>query len=209
MPGWCQRNVCDWVRLNSNGSDPWTVRVVDAIPDSPNYALKFADGSMLPQSFVDGKMQGPYVGPHSADFLRGALLFKHGGVFMDVGNILFRRLDRVGWKELEDSASLYQICVPISEWMHRLICVDFANHLVLLSVRPDNSEPLHDGTKRRSIHQEMARSFRVLLAGSYRPQRHHGQPPSPIRDETRLQRQSCIELPLGLQSRRPNRLRVH
>lgn len=117
MPGWCQRNVCDWVRLNSNGSNPWTVRVVDAVPESPNYALKFADRSMLPQSFVDGKMQGPYVGPHSADFLRGALLFKHGGVFMDVGNILFRRLDRVGWEELEDPASPYQVCVPISEWM--------------------------------------------------------------------------------------------
>ncbi|KAF2172781.1 hypothetical protein M409DRAFT_62477 [Zasmidium cellare ATCC 36951] len=113
MPGWCQRNVINWVRLNSTSSNPWTVRVVDAIPTSPNYALNFADGSLLPQTFVHGNMQGPYIGPHSADFLRGALLYTHGGVFMDVGNILFRDLDRIGWKELEDPASPYQICTPI------------------------------------------------------------------------------------------------
>ena len=32
---------------------------------------------------------------------------------MDVGNILFRHLDLIGWNELEDPESPYNICVPI------------------------------------------------------------------------------------------------
>lgn len=115
MPGWCQRNVFDWVRINGGDSNPWTIRVLDAVPESPNHALKFVDADMLPTAFVEGNMKGPYVGPHSADFLRGALLYKFGGAFMDVGNFLFRGLDRIGWRELEDPDSPYQICVPLSE----------------------------------------------------------------------------------------------
>ncbi|EME82054.1 uncharacterized protein MYCFIDRAFT_30457 [Pseudocercospora fijiensis CIRAD86] len=116
MPGWCQRNVYDWVRICGDGSDtpePWTIRVLDAIPSSPNYALNFVTPDQVPQSFVQGAMQGPYTGPHSADFLRGALLYNHGGVFMDVGNILFRHLDHIAWNTLTSSTSPYRIAVPI------------------------------------------------------------------------------------------------
>lgn len=125
MPSWCQRNVFGWIRICSRGDKPWTVRVLDAIPDSPNYALNFVPKEMLPESFVAGDMVGPYVGPHSADFLRGALLYQHGGVFMDVGNILFRHPDHIGWNELEDPASPYQIAVPI---MYEQV---LANHFVM------------------------------------------------------------------------------
>lgn len=113
MPGWNQRNVCGWVRTCGSGEKPWTVRVLDADPQSPNYALKFVPKEYLPNSFVDGDMVGPYIGPHSADFLRGALLYLYGGVFIDVGCILTRHLDRIGWNELEDPDSPYRISVPI------------------------------------------------------------------------------------------------
>jgi hypothetical protein len=121
MPSWCQRNVINWVRLH--GPD-WTVRVLDHVPGSPNHALKWIDAEVLPEAFVKGTMTGPYVGPHSADFLRGAALFAYGGAWMDVGNILFRNLEKVCWEQLENEESPYTVCVP---WMFEQYT---ANHFV-------------------------------------------------------------------------------
>ena len=109
MPGWCQRNVADWVRICGG----WTVRILDNVPDSPNYALKYLSSALLPEAFVERKMDGPYIGPHSADFLRGACLYEHGGAYMDVGNILFRHMDRICWNQIEDPKSLVHIAVPL------------------------------------------------------------------------------------------------
>ncbi|KAK5125962.1 hypothetical protein LTR85_011317 [Meristemomyces frigidus] len=122
MPGWCQRNVSNWIRLC--GPSGWTIRILDSTPESPNNALKFLPSEMLPKSFVDGKMDGPYVGPHSADFLRGACLYLFGGVYMDVGIILVRDMDRICWKQLEDPASPFQVLAP---WMYDTV---IANHFV-------------------------------------------------------------------------------
>jgi hypothetical protein len=121
MPSWCQHNVINWVRLHGDG---WTVRVLDTVPNSPNHALKWLDPEVLPEAFVKGTMTGPYVGPHSADFLRGATLFAYGGAWMDVGNILFRRLDKVCWDQLADENSPYTVSVP---WMYEQY---MANHFV-------------------------------------------------------------------------------
>lgn len=121
MPKWCQRNIINWIRLHDS---TWTVRILDTVPNSPNNALTWIDPSVLPKTFVEGTMTGPYVGPHSADFLRGAALHAYGGVWMDVGNILFRDLDRVCWNQLSDEKSPYTICVP---WM---IEQNFGNHFV-------------------------------------------------------------------------------
>jgi hypothetical protein len=121
MPSWCQHNIINWVRLH--GSE-WTVRVLDTVPGSPNHALKWIDPAILPEAFVKGTMTGPYVGPHSADFLRGAALFSYGGVWMDVGNILFRHLDKVCWDQLADENSPYTVSIP---WMFEQYT---ANHFV-------------------------------------------------------------------------------
>jgi hypothetical protein len=110
MPSWCQRNVADWVRICGPS---WTVRVLDTVPDSPNHALKFADPGLLPEAFVKGTMDGPYVGPHSMDFLRGALLIEHGGIAMDVGCILMRDLARVCWNQLADPNSPFEVATPV------------------------------------------------------------------------------------------------
>ncbi|KAK6067346.1 capsule polysaccharide biosynthesis protein [Seiridium cupressi] len=121
MPGWCQRNVIDWVRIC--GPD-WTIRILDNEPTSPNYALRHVPAELLPEAFVKQEMNGPYVGPHSADFLRGACLLQHGGVFIDVGCILFRHMDRIGWDKLEDPNSPYQVAVPL------MYSQTMANHFV-------------------------------------------------------------------------------
>lgn len=121
MPAWCQRNVVGWVKINPG----WTTRVLDTVPDSPNHALKFIAPEMLPETFINGTMDGPYRGPHSADFLRGALLYLHGGVFMDVGIILFRPIDRICWAQLEDPGSPFQLRVP------NMYGTVIANHFVV------------------------------------------------------------------------------
>lgn len=59
-------------------------------------------------------MTGPYVGPHSADFLRGAALYTYGGVWMDVGTVLFRNIEKVCWAQLADDENPYTIGIP---WM--------------------------------------------------------------------------------------------
>lgn len=106
MPAWCKRNIFNWVRL----LDPsWTVHVLDTIPGSPNHALKWIDASELPESFVTGTMTGPWVGPHSADLLRNAALYRYGGVWTDVGTMLFRDFDRAFWDKLADDSTPYRI----------------------------------------------------------------------------------------------------
>lgn len=67
-------------------------------------------------------MVGPYTGPHSADFLRGACLYLYGGVWMDVGVVLIR--------QLEDPKSPFEVSVP---WMYGTV---MANHFV--ASRKDN-----------------------------------------------------------------------
>ncbi|KAH7408041.1 hypothetical protein BKA64DRAFT_776225 [Cadophora sp. MPI-SDFR-AT-0126] len=123
MPAWCQRNIFNWIRLCGPS---WTVRVLDNVPGSPNNALKWAESSeiKLPETFVKGTMDGPYTGPHSADFLRGACLYLYGGVWMDTGIILIRDLDRICWNQLADPSSPFQVSAPL---MHGTI---IANHFV-------------------------------------------------------------------------------
>jgi hypothetical protein len=121
MPAWCQRNVVDWVRIC--GSE-WTIRVLDNVPCSPNHALEYVPADMLPDTFVQRTHTGSYVGPHSADFLRGACLYEHGGAFMDVGNIMTRHMDHFCWNQLADPATPFQVAVPI---MYAQV---IANHFV-------------------------------------------------------------------------------
>lgn len=122
MPAWCQRNIINWIRLC--GPSGWTVRILDSVPHSPNNALTFLPPEMLPKSFVEGRMDGPYVGPHSADFLRGACLWLFGGVYMDVGIVLIRGLDEICWGQLEDEGSPFRVSIP---WMYGAVT---ANHFV-------------------------------------------------------------------------------
>ncbi|CAI6234838.1 unnamed protein product [Periconia digitata] len=110
MPPWCQRNVASWVRMHS--STNWTIRVLDSTPASPNYFLNYVSGDHLPDAFVGGTMDGPYVGPHSADMLRGACLFAHGGVFMDVGIPIVRGVERVCWGVLESEGNGFEVAAP-------------------------------------------------------------------------------------------------
>ncbi|KAK8133244.1 capsule polysaccharide biosynthesis protein [Apiospora kogelbergensis] len=92
MPPWTKRNVLGWARVLG---PEWTIRVLDGVPGSENNACRF------------GRMSGPYVATHSADFVRLPLMFLHGGCWLDVGALLMRSLDDV-WSALEDPAQPYE-----------------------------------------------------------------------------------------------------
>ncbi|KAF2000200.1 hypothetical protein P154DRAFT_534871 [Amniculicola lignicola CBS 123094] len=121
MPLWNCNNVIDWVRMLGPS---WTVRVLDKVPNSPNHALAWLKPEELPESFTHDTMTGPYVGPHSADFLRGAALYDYGGVWCDVGCIMLRDFDRICWTQLADEESPFTISTP---WM---LNQHIANHFV-------------------------------------------------------------------------------
>ncbi|MCJ1462998.1 hypothetical protein MMC07_001602 [Pseudocyphellaria aurata] len=106
MAPWCRRNVLAWVRRH----DPtWTVRVLDAIPDSPNYMYKFIGPENFPPAVNEGTITGSYKGQHVSDLVRLAVLYLHGGVYIDVSTVLFRRLEDICWAAIEDPSSPYEV----------------------------------------------------------------------------------------------------
>jgi hypothetical protein len=98
---WCQRNIIGWVRRHG---PLWTVRVLDMVDGSPNnYSNFFPDPkSFFPATLLRRTMTGNHVGPHAADLIRLPLLYLYGGVWLDVGFLLFRDLDDLCWQVLAD-----------------------------------------------------------------------------------------------------------
>ncbi|KAK5626102.1 hypothetical protein RRF57_001817 [Xylaria bambusicola] len=109
MPAWCLRNVIGWVRING---PEWTIRIVDDIPDSPNYGGKFIPKG-LPDAFYAGTMDGTHSGPHKADFLRGACIYEYGGAWIDSSTFMLRTIDDICWNELENPESPFRVAVPV------------------------------------------------------------------------------------------------
>lgn len=98
--------VINWVRKLGPS---WTVRIVDLAEDSPNNIYNFASKEWFPECFVDKTMDGAHAAQHAADLVRLPLLFEHGGVWMDVGNMLHTHLDTLFWHALTTPDSPYEI----------------------------------------------------------------------------------------------------
>uniref|UniRef100_A0A093V233 Putative sterigmatocystin biosynthesis P450 monooxygenase n=1 Tax=Talaromyces marneffei PM1 TaxID=1077442 RepID=A0A093V233_TALMA len=71
---------------------------------SPNhYSKYFSDPEcFFPAALLQKTMKGTHVGPHAADLIRLPLLYLYGGVWLDVGFLLFRDLDDLCWCALAD-----------------------------------------------------------------------------------------------------------
>ncbi|KAI1434119.1 hypothetical protein GGR50DRAFT_664192 [Xylaria sp. CBS 124048] len=105
-----RHTVLNWVR--KLGRD-WTVRIVDLIDGSPNHIYNYVGEECFPDCFVQRTMDGPHAAQHAADLVRLPLLFEHGGVWMDVGNMLHTHLDELFWDALTGSDSPYEMAVWI------------------------------------------------------------------------------------------------
>lgn len=106
MPPWIQRNVISWIRRLS---PDWTVHLLNGIPESETYAGHYIDDALLPKAFLNNTMDGKHKGTHQSDVIRLPLLYLYGGVWMDVGTMLFRHIDDICWKQIEDAESPYEI----------------------------------------------------------------------------------------------------
>ncbi|RKU41398.1 hypothetical protein DL546_001256 [Coniochaeta pulveracea] len=105
-PPWGQRNIISWVRRH----DPsWTVRVLDTVEGSPTHVSKYISDDFFPDSFRGGTMSGPHVGPHSSDLVRLPLLYLYGGIWVDVGFLLFRSLDNLCWNVLSNTSNTLEL----------------------------------------------------------------------------------------------------
>ncbi|RYC64379.1 hypothetical protein CHU98_g1848 [Xylaria longipes] len=120
MSPWVQRNVINWVRRLG---PEWTVHLLDKVPDSPTNVACYIESSYFADAFNDNIMDGPDVGPHSGDLVRLPLIWKYGGVWIDVGTFLFRNIDDICWKQIEDPASPYEVAGFVIEMRPGVDCM--------------------------------------------------------------------------------------
>lgn len=105
-----RETIFNWVRKLGPS---WTVRLVDLVPGSPNNVYTFLDRSWLPECVNEGTMDGKHAPQHTSDLIRLPLLYLHGGVWMDVGNMLHTHLDDLFWNHLTAPDTPYEMAVWI------------------------------------------------------------------------------------------------
>lgn len=98
--------VLNWVRKLGPS---WTVRIVDLAEGSPNNIYNYVSKDWFPDCFINKTMDGTHAPQHAADLVRLPLLFEHGGVWMDVGNMLHTHLDDLFWNHLTAPDSPYEM----------------------------------------------------------------------------------------------------
>ncbi|KAI0514880.1 capsular polysaccharide synthesis protein-domain-containing protein [Xylaria bambusicola] len=120
LPPWVQRNIIGWVRRLG---PEWTVHVVDHVQGSDTNVTHYVESSYFPDCFNNHTMDGPTVGAHSGDLVRLPLVWKYGGVWLDVGTFLFRSIDDICWKQIEDPATPYEIAGFVIEMRPGVDCM--------------------------------------------------------------------------------------
>ncbi|RYP62028.1 hypothetical protein DL771_009898 [Monosporascus sp. 5C6A] len=85
---------------------------------------------LVPDCFVNRTMGGSHAGQQSADLVRLPLLFEHGGVWMDVGNMLHTHLGRLFWEPLTAPDSPYEMGVWITSGQIRKQWRSFGNYML-------------------------------------------------------------------------------
>ncbi|KAI0971983.1 hypothetical protein F4678DRAFT_430768 [Xylaria arbuscula] len=122
-----RHTVINWVRKLGSS---WTVRIVDLIDDSPNNVYNYVSKDWFPDCFINRTMDGRHAAQHAADLVRLPLLYEHGGVWMDVGNMLHTHLDDLFWNALTAPDSPYEMAVWIITGQIRKQWGSFGNYMM-------------------------------------------------------------------------------
>lgn len=119
--------VLNWVRKLGRS---WTVRIVDLVGGSPNHIYNYVGKEWFPDCFINNTMDGSHAAQHAADLARLPLLYEHGGVWMDVGNMLHTHLDQLFWGPLTSPGSQYEMAVWIISGQIRKEWGSFGNYML-------------------------------------------------------------------------------
>ncbi|KAI1778450.1 hypothetical protein F4818DRAFT_438609 [Hypoxylon cercidicola] len=119
--------VVNWVRKLGRS---WTVRIVDLTEGSPNNVYNYVSKDWFPDCFVNRTMDGRHAAQHAADLVRLPLLFEHGGVWMDVGNMLHTHLDPLFWNHLTAPDSPYEMATWMISGQIRKQWGSFGNYML-------------------------------------------------------------------------------
>ncbi|CAG7559694.1 unnamed protein product [Fusarium equiseti] len=122
-----QQTVLNWVRrLGST----WTVRLIDFADGSPNNIYKHVNEDWFPECFINKTMDGKHAPQHAADLARLPLIYEHGGVWMDVSNMLHTHLDTLFWDHLSSPDTPFEMAAWIITGQIRNKWGDFGNYMV-------------------------------------------------------------------------------
>ena len=106
MRSWCRRNIMNWVRRLG---PEWTVHVLDCVPGSETNVCHFIPDEYLPDALLNGTMDGPSKGAHAGDLVRLPLLWLYGGIWLDVGTLLFQHVENICWNQIDDPSTPYEM----------------------------------------------------------------------------------------------------
>ncbi|KAI1310573.1 capsular polysaccharide synthesis protein-domain-containing protein [Xylaria venustula] len=120
MAPWVQRNIIGWVRRLG---PEWTVHLLDHVPGSETNVSHYVESSYFPDAFNNNVMDGPSAGAHSGDLVRLPLIWKYGGVWIDAGTFLFRSIDDICWKQIEDPSTPYAMAGFVIEMRPGVDCM--------------------------------------------------------------------------------------
>ncbi|OTA98761.1 hypothetical protein M426DRAFT_325714 [Hypoxylon sp. CI-4A] len=119
--------VVNWVRKLGPS---WTIRIVDLVEGSPNNIYNYVGKNWFPDCFINQTMDGKHAAQHAADLARLPLLFEHGGLWMDVGNMLHTHLDRLFWDALTAPDSPYEMAAWMITGQIRKQWGSFGNYML-------------------------------------------------------------------------------
>lgn len=136
--------VLNWVRKLGPS---WTIRLVDLVENSPNNIYNYVDKSFFPDCFVNKTMDGSHAAQHAADLVRLPLIFEHGGVWMDVGNMLHTHLDTLFWDAISAPDSPYEMGIWIISGQIRKKWGSFGNFMLGARKGCTFIKNWHDGYK--------------------------------------------------------------
>jgi hypothetical protein len=151
--------VVNWVRKHDRS---WTVRVVDLVEGSPKNVYEYLDRSWFPECFLSRTMDGPHAAQHAAVFVHLPLLYEHGSVWMDVGNMLHTHLDRLFWDALTPPDSPYEMAAWIISGQIRKQWGSFGNYMLASRKGCIFMQNWHNGYKALWAGRTKAIGFHVL-----------------------------------------------
>jgi hypothetical protein len=108
LPPYLLRNILAWhTRFSPLG---WTIYLLDTVPGSSLNVANFIDTRsppVVPEAFTKGTLNGTYAAQHTSDLIRYPLLLKYGGVYLDVGILMFGDLEWLWSTHIANPSSPY------------------------------------------------------------------------------------------------------